>query len=56
MSYEVLIFTIYGVINFKGALRGLSQFLGTESPLKTMKNSFYFTMKALSRNGEKRLA
>ena len=55
MSYKVLILTIYGVINFIGALRGLSQFLGTESPLKTTKNSFYFTIKALCRNGEKRL-
>ena len=31
----------------KGALSGLRQFLATESPLKTMKNVFYFTSKAL---------
>ena len=31
----------------KGALSGLRQFLATESPLKMMKNSFYFTLKAL---------
>ena len=32
---------------FKGALSGLRQFLATESPLKMMKNAFYFTLKAL---------
>ena len=32
---------------FKGALQGLRQFLITESPLKMMKNAFYFTLKAL---------
>ena len=32
--------------NFKGALSGLRQFLPTESPLKIMKNPFYFTLKA----------
>ena len=32
---------------FKGALSGLRQFLATESPLKMMKNAFYFTSKAL---------
>ena len=31
----------------KGALSGLRQFFATESPLKTMKNAFYFTSKAL---------
>ena len=31
----------------KGALSGLRQFLATESPLKMMKNVFYFTSKAL---------
>ena len=29
------------------ALSGLIQFLATESPLKMMKNTFYFTLKAL---------
>ena len=33
--------------NIKGALSGLRQFLATESPLKMMKNAFYFTSKAL---------
>ena len=33
---------------FKGALSGLRQFLATESPLKIMKNPFYFTSKAVS--------
>ena len=32
----------------KGALLGLRQFLTIESPLKVMKNAFYFTSKALS--------
>ena len=31
----------------KDALSGLRQFLATESPLKMMKNAFYFTLKAL---------
>ena len=31
---------------FKGALSVLRQFLATESPLKMMKNAFYFTLKA----------
>ena len=31
----------------KDALSGLRQFLATESPLKMMKNVFYFTSKAL---------
>ena len=32
---------------FKGTLSGLKQFLAIESPLKMMKNVFYFTSKAL---------
>ena len=32
---------------FKGALSGLRQFLAAGSPLKMMKNAFYFTSKAL---------
>ena len=31
----------------KGALSGLRQFLATESPVKMMKNAFYFTLTAL---------
>ena len=34
-------------VDFKGALSGLKQFLATESPIKMMKNAFYFTSKAL---------
>ena len=34
-------------IKFKGALSGLRPFLATESPLKIMKNAFYFTLKGL---------
>ena len=33
--------------SIKGALSGLKQFLVTESPLKMMKNAFYFISKAL---------
>ena len=33
--------------NLKGALSGLRQLLAAESPLKLMKNAFYFTSKAL---------
>ena len=33
--------------NLKGALSGLRSFVATESPLKMMKNSFYFTSKTL---------
>ena len=32
---------------FKGTLSGLRQFLAIESPLKMMKNAFYFTLKDL---------
>ena len=32
---------------FTSALSGLRQFLATGSPLKMMKNAFYFTLKAL---------
>ena len=34
-------------LKLKGALSGLRQFWATESPLQTMKNAFYFTLKAL---------
>ena len=37
---------LYHII-LKGALEGLRQFFITESPLKMMKNAFYFTLKAL---------
>ena len=32
-------------MKIKGALQGLRQFLANESPLKMMKNAFYFTSK-----------
>ena len=35
------------LICIKGALLGLRQFSAPESPLKMMKNAFYFTLKAL---------
>ena len=31
----------------KSALSGLRKYLATKSPLKMMKNDFYFTLKAL---------
>ena len=34
-------------VAFKGTLSGLRQFFETESRLKMMKNTFYFTSKAL---------
>ena len=34
-------------LQIKGALSGQRQFLETEYPLKMMKNTFYFTLKAL---------
>ena len=37
---------MYLSLNIKGALSGLRQFLTSESPLKMMKNAFYFTSKA----------
>ena len=37
----------YIAFYFQGALYGLRQFLATESPLKMMKNDFYYTLKAL---------
>ena len=41
--------TLYEVSihKFKGALSDLRKFLAIESPLKMMKNAFYFTSKAL---------
>ena len=40
-------FSMMMLICIKGALSGLRQFLAAESPLKMMKNAFYFTSKAL---------
>ena len=34
-------------VSLKDALSGLRQFLATEGHLKMMKNTFYFTLKAL---------
>ena len=36
-----------GSLQLKGPLSGLRQFLTTESPLKMIKNVFYFMLKAL---------
>ena len=33
--------------SIKGAFSGLTQFFAAESPLKMMKNAFYFTLKSL---------
>ena len=40
---DILTFSLF----VKGALSGLRQFLATESPLKMVKDAFYFTLKAL---------
>ena len=37
----------FSALRIKGALSGLRQFLAAESPLKVMRNAFYFTSKAL---------
>ena len=37
----------FGGVSLKGALSGLRQFLAIESPLKTMKNAFYFSSNVL---------
>ena len=37
----------YYVLILKDALSGLTKFLGIESPLKMMKNAFYFTLETL---------
>ena len=46
-SYQWKHQTSFGIFIVKGALSGLRQFLASESPLKVMKNGFYFTSKAL---------
>ena len=46
-SWDIAIKVLNNSLNyFKGALSGLRQFLATESPLKMMKNAFYFTSKS----------
>ena len=42
--YQVLILI---VVKVKGTLSSLRQFLQTKSPLKLMKNAFYFNLKYL---------
>ena len=37
---DILTFSLF----VKGALSGLRQFLATESPLKMVKDAFYFTL------------
>ena len=44
LKFEIKLFMPW---NVKGALSSLRQFLVTESPLKTMKNAFYWVLKAL---------
>ena len=46
MMKNALDFMFKALSVLKDALLGLKQFLATESPLKTMKNVFYFTSKA----------
>ena len=42
---NVDIFEMHGII--KGLFSGLRQFLATESPVKMMKNTFYFLLQVL---------
>ena len=42
---NVDIFEMHGII--KGPFSGLRQFLATESPVKMMKNTFYFLLQVL---------
>ena len=46
MMKNALDFMFKALSVLKDAHLGLKQFLATESPLKTMKNVFYFTSKA----------
>ena len=46
LSNNILI-TLYHPLHLKGTLPGLRQNLATESPLKMMKNAFYFASEAL---------
>ena len=46
-TYDISINKIRHWLCLKSVLSGLGQFLATESPLKMMKNAFYFTSKAL---------
>ena len=47
LALKVLTLNYFMHVMVKGALSGLRQFLAAESPLKMMKNAFYFTSKAL---------
>ena len=42
MMYQLL----FGSLSLNGAFSGLRPFLATESPLKIMKNVFYFTFES----------
>ena len=44
---DIYKFYFYEPLLFKGALLGLRQFLAIRSPIKIMKNGFYFTLKTL---------
>ena len=46
-NFEKIIFAMLPKKWIKGALSGLRQFLAIESPLKMMKNVFYFTSKVI---------
>ena len=50
IKYTIVIMNRYTIcpnIHTKCAISALRQFLATESPFKVIKNSFYFTSKAL---------
>ena len=48
MMKNISYFILKALFVLKGTFSDLRQFLATESPLKMMKYTFYFTSKALS--------
>ena len=46
-QYNRLTFNVGAYVLLKGTLSGLRQFFASKSPLEMMKNTFYFTSKAL---------
>ena len=46
-QYNRLTFNVGAYVLLKGTLSGLRQFFAAKSPLEMMKNTFYFTSKAL---------
>ena len=47
LFFYLVIWCLIFDFHVKSALSGLTEFLANESPLETMKNVFYFTLKAI---------